>query len=144
MSFRFSKKNHFVSDSNGEAMVPKGHNLKQLQVWKKKGMSVTFCACEFWYWTAMSPFQNHHDPDPRRCRATWNIKSSPWVRRTASRPKIGVCLSEYMGHLTWIFSQYFCLRLASGIGSGNSSAKHARAIGDLFASQVFNKILLCI
>lgn len=35
----------------------------------------------------------------------------------------------------------FCLRLASGIGSGNSTAKHARAVGDLYASENFNKTL---
>ena len=35
----------------------------------------------------------------------------------------------------------FCLRLASGIGSGNSTAKHARAVGDLCASENFNKTL---
>ena len=33
------------------------------------------------------------------------------------------------------------MRLASGVGSGNSTAKHARQVGSLFNSEVFKKTL---
>ena len=35
------------------------------------------------------------------------------------------------------------LRLASGIGSGNSTARHAREVGHLLHSDVFKKSLFC-
>ena len=41
-------------------------------------------------------------------------------------------------YICWAIGE---LRLASGVGTGNSTAKHARQVGSLFNSEVFKKIL---
>ena len=52
-------------------------------------------------------------------------------------------LSLRMHASRWEICFWACSRLASGIGTGNSTVKHARSIGDLFGSGVFNKNLSC-
>ena len=52
-------------------------------------------------------------------------------------------LSLRMHASRWERCFWACSRLASGIGTGNSTVKHARSIGDLFGSGVFNKNLSC-
>jgi len=111
--FQVLKRNNFCMiqmAKHGEAIVLKVWNMPHSEPAsnvKKKGMPLTFSASEFWYWTAFSPFQNHHDPDPRRCPARWNDKSSTGVGPTASRPQVGVCCRQSKLDI-------FCIVFSSG------------------------------
>ena len=50
-------------------------------------------------------------------------------------------LASFLGK-SWIPQLH--MRLAAGVGTGNSTAKHARSVGELFSSGVFNKTLSSI
>lgn len=130
------------NDSDGKASVVCGMSLQHPTFKWKKHQTVHICS-RVWFGNYLSCFGFNHISCPLMLAGALPPADSRNPLGDLDRLLLGLRFRALANFLEtgWLLN---CMRLAAGVGTGNSTAKHARSVGDLFSSGVFNKTLSSI